>query len=137
MSTVSVSAGALAAKRYVALSFLVSLGDWSSGVAVLWVALWGLHADIPFSAVVITVAIGETIQMIPIDIPGKLGIYEAAITATLSLFSIPVAVAASAALLTRVVVSLLELPITGLAAYHYNVKVLEKQMAPLQTYAPR
>ena len=123
----------LASKPYVALSFLVSLGDWSSGVAVLWVALLGLNVHVPFSAVVITVAIGETIQMIPIDVPGTLGIYEAAITATLSIFSIPVAIAASAALLTRVVTSLLELPITGIAAYHYDVKALDNRTAQLQT----
>ena len=127
----------LASKRYVALSFLVSLGDWSCGVAVLWVALLGLNVYVPFSVVVITVALGETIQMIPIDVPGTLGIYEAAITATLLLFSIPVAIAASAALLTRVVTSLLELPITCIAAYHYDIKALDKRMAPLQTYAPR
>lgn len=127
----------LASKRYVALSFLVSLGDWSCGVAVLWVALLGLNVYVPFSAVVITVAFGEMIQTIPIDVPGTLGIYEAAITATLSLFSIPVAIAASAALLTRVVTSLLELPITGIAAYHYDFKALEGRTTPLQTYAPR
>lgn len=127
----------LASKRYVSLSFLVSLGDWSSGVAVLWVALLGLNVYVPFSAVVITVAIGEMIEMIPIDVPGTLGIYEAAITASLSLFSISLAVAASAALLTRVVVSVLELPITGIAAYHYDVKALGNSAAPVQTYAPR
>ena len=123
----------LASKPYVALSFLVSLSDWSSGVAVLWVALLGLNVQVPFSAVVITVAVGETIQMIPIDIPGTLGIYEAAITATLSIFSIPVAIAASAALLTRVVTSLLELPITGMAAYHYDIKALDNRTNQLQT----
>jgi uncharacterized protein (TIRG00374 family) len=123
----------LATKPYVALSFLVSLGDWSCGVAVLCVALLGLNFHASFSAVVITVAIGEMIQMIPIDVPGTLGIYEAAITATLSLFSIPVAIAASAALLTRVVTSLLELPITGIAAYHYDIKALDNRTAQLQT----
>ncbi|MGP8127710.1 MAG: lysylphosphatidylglycerol synthase transmembrane domain-containing protein [Candidatus Bathyarchaeia archaeon] len=127
----------LASKPYVALSFLVSLGDWSSGVAVLWVALLGLNVYVPFSAVVITVAIGEIIEMIPIDVPGTLGIYEAAITASLSVFSIPIAVAASAALLTRVVISVLELPITGVAAYHYDIKALGNPTAPVQTYAAR
>jgi uncharacterized protein (TIRG00374 family) len=127
----------LESKSYVALSFLVSLGDWSCGVAVLWMALLGLKVYVPFSAVVLTVALGETIQMIPIDVPGTLGIYEAAVTVALSLFSIPVAIAASAALLTRVVTSLLELPITGMAAYHYDIKALDKRTAPLQNYAAR
>jgi uncharacterized protein (TIRG00374 family) len=127
----------LASKPHVALAFVVSFADWSCGVVVLWVALLGLNVYVPFSAVAITVAIGETIQMIPIDVPGTLGIYEASITATLSLFSIPVAVGASAALLARVVTSLLELPITGAAAYRYGFEVRDNRTAPLQTYATR
>src|SRR5208282_1245645 len=98
----------LASKPLVALSFLVSLCDWSCGVAVLWVALLGLNVYVPFWVVIVTMAIGEMAQTIPIGVPGMLGIYEAAITAALSIFSIPIAIAASAALLSRVVISLLE-----------------------------
>jgi hypothetical protein len=122
----------LASKPRVALSFFVSLGDWSCGVAVLWVVLLGLNVHVPFSMVVITMAIGEMAQTIPIGVPGMLGIYEAAITASLSIFSIPIAIAASAALLSRVVISLLELPLTGIAAYHYGFKVLGNQTSPLR-----
>jgi uncharacterized membrane protein YbhN (UPF0104 family) len=67
------------------------------------------------------------IQMTPIAVPGMLGIYETAVTTSLSLFGIPIAVAASAALLSRIVTAWLDLPITGIAAYHYGYKVLEKQ----------
>jgi uncharacterized protein (TIRG00374 family) len=122
----------LAAKSAVALSFFVSLCDWSCGVAVLWVALEALNVYVPFWVVVITMAIGEMAQTIPIGIPGMLGIYEAAITASLSIFSIPIAIAASAALLSRVVISLMELPITGIAAYHYGFKVLDNRPSPLR-----
>jgi len=122
----------LASKSRVALSFFVSLGDWSCGVAVLWVILLGLNVNVPFWVVVITMAIGEMAQTIPIGVPGMLGIYEAAITASLSIFSIPIAIAASAALLSRVVISLLELPLTGIAAYHYGFKVLGNQTSPLR-----
>lgn len=117
----------LTSKPLVTLSFLFSLGDWSCAVAVLWVVLFALNVNAPLWVVVITMAIGKMIQMTPIGVPGMLGIYEAAITASLSLFSIPVAIAASAALLSRVVTSWLELPITGIAAYHYGFKVLENR----------
>jgi uncharacterized membrane protein YbhN (UPF0104 family) len=40
------------------------------------------------------------------------------------LFTVPVATAASAALLSRIVTTWLELPITGIAAYHYSLKFL-------------
>jgi uncharacterized membrane protein YbhN (UPF0104 family) len=69
-------------------------------------------------------AIGKMIQMTPIAVPGMLGIYETAITASLSLFGVPVAVAASAALLSRIVTFWLDLPVTGIAAYHYGYKAL-------------
>ncbi len=122
----------LASKSRVALSFFVSLGDWSCGVAVLWVVLLGLNVHVPFWVVVVTMAIGEMAQTIPIGVPGMLGIYEAAITASLSIFSIPIAIATSAALLSRVVISLLDLPLTGIAAYHYGFKVLDNQTSPLR-----
>jgi uncharacterized membrane protein YbhN (UPF0104 family) len=62
--------------------------------------------------------------MTPIAVPGMLGIYETAITASLSLFGVPVAIAASAALLSRIVTFWLDLPVTGIAAYHYGYKAL-------------
>ncbi len=92
----------------------------------------GIERSRPLLVVVITMAIGEMAQTIPIGVPGMLGIYEAAITASLSIFSIPIAIAASAALLSRVVISLLELPLTGIAAYHYGFKVLGNQTSPLR-----
>jgi uncharacterized membrane protein YbhN (UPF0104 family) len=69
-------------------------------------------------------AIGKMIQMTPIAVPGMIGIYEAAITTTLVLLSIPVPIAVSAALLSRIVTFWLELPVTGIAAYHYGFKLV-------------
>jgi uncharacterized protein (TIRG00374 family) len=123
----------LAAKLFIFLSFLASLGDWSCAVAILWVVLLALQVHVPFWVVIITMAIGKMIQMTPIGVPGMLGIYEAAITASLTLFAIPVAVAASAALLSRIVTSWLDLPVTGIAAYHYGFKVLGNRSILSQT----
>lgn len=123
----------LKAKLFVILSFLASLGDWSCAVAILWVVLLALQVNVPFWVVIITMAIGKMIQMTPIGVPGMLGIYEAAITASLSLFAIPVAVAASAALLSRIVTSWLDLPVTGIAAYHYGFKALGNRSILSQT----
>jgi len=96
-------------------------------VVILWIAIFALGVNVSLWAVLVTMAIGKMIQMTPIAVPGMLGIYEAAVTATLSLFSVPVAVAASAALLLRVVTTWLDLPITGIAAYHYGFKLLRKK----------
>jgi uncharacterized membrane protein YbhN (UPF0104 family) len=74
----------------------------------------------------ITISIGKMIQMTPIAIPGMLGVYETAITTVLALFGIPVSIGAAAAILSRIVTVWLELPITGVAAYHYGFKLISK-----------
>jgi uncharacterized membrane protein YbhN (UPF0104 family) len=81
-------------------------------------------------------AIGKMIEMTPIAVPGMLGIYETSITAALSVFSIPVAVAASAALLSRIVTAWLEIPITGMAAYHYGYKLLGQPSLSFRSRSP-
>ena len=113
-------------KRDMLLSFLASLGDWTCSVAILWIALLALGVNPSIWVVVITVSIGRMIQMTPIAIPGMIGVYETAITTVLAFFAVPVSIAASAAILSRIVTVWLELPITGAAAYHYGFKLLGK-----------
>jgi uncharacterized protein (TIRG00374 family) len=121
----------LSSKAYVATSFAASLGDWGCSVMILWVVLVSLGINVSFWVVIISMGVGKMIQMTPIAVPGMLGIYEAAITTSLSLFGVPVAVAASAALLMRVITFWLDLPVTGLAAYHYGFKFLSERTLAL------
>jgi uncharacterized protein (TIRG00374 family) len=120
----------LSSRVHMAFSFVASIGDWACSVLILWVVLIALGSPASLWVVVITMAIGKMIQMTPIAVPGMLGIYEAAITTSLSLFEVPVAVAASAAILARIVTSWLDLPITGIAAYHYGFKLLGGRTFP-------
>jgi uncharacterized protein (TIRG00374 family) len=113
-------------KRGMLLSFLASLCDWTCSVAILWIALLALGENPSIWVVVITISIGRMIQMTPIAIPGMIGVYETAVTTVLALFTVPVSIAASAAVLSRIVTVWLELPITGAAAYHYGFKLLGK-----------
>ncbi len=122
----------LSRKRLVTTSFLASLGDWGCSVLILWVVLTSLGINAIVWIVIISMGIGKMIQMTPIAVPGMLGIYEAAITASLSLFGVPVAVAASAALLMRIITFWLDLPVTGLAAYHYGFKLLGERTLALR-----
>jgi len=114
----------LSSKTHIATSFAASLGDWACSVLILWAVIVSLGSFVSLWVVMVTMAIGKMIQMTPIAVPGMLGIYETAVTTTLSLFGIPVAVAASAALLSRIVTSWLDLPVTGIAAYHYGYRLL-------------
>lgn len=114
----------LSSRMLIATSFAACLGDWACSVLILWVVLVAVGSSVSLWVVLVTGAIGEMIQMTPIAVPGMLGIYETAITASLSLFGVPVAVAASAALLSRIVTFWLDLPVAGIAAYHYGYKVI-------------
>ncbi len=117
----------LSSKKYTAASFLASLGDWGCSVLTLWVVLASLGVNLTFLVVVISMGVGKMIQMTPIAVPGMLGIYEAAITTSLVLFGVPVAIGASAAILMRIITFWLDLPVTGLPAYHYGFKWLGKR----------
>jgi uncharacterized protein (TIRG00374 family) len=122
----------LSSAGHVAASFIASLGDWGCSVLILWVVLIALSVNVSLWVVMITMAIGKMIQMTPIAVPGMLGIYEATITTVLSLFAIPIAVGASAALLSRIVTSWLDLPVTGFAAYHYGFKFVSQRTLALR-----
>jgi len=123
----------LSSKAHIAVSFLASLGDWGCSVLILWVVLVSLGINVTIWVVVISMGVGKMIQMTPIAVPGMLGIYEAAITTSLSLFGVPVAVAASAALLMRIITVWLDLPVTGVAAYHYGFKLLGERALSLRS----
>jgi uncharacterized protein (TIRG00374 family) len=116
----------MSSRRRMVESFASSLGDWCCSVAILGTVLYALDSNVSVWVVVITISIGRMIQMTPIAIPGMIGVYETAVTTVLVLFGVPVSVAASAAILSRIVTVWLELPITGVAAYHYGFKLLGK-----------
>jgi uncharacterized protein (TIRG00374 family) len=123
----------LSSEIHLATSFLASLGDWGCSVVILWVVLQSLGISITAWVVIISMGIGKMIQMTPIAVPGMLGVYEAAITTSLSLFGVPVTIAASAALLMRIITFWLDLPVTGVAAYHYGFKWLGERTLSLRS----
>ena len=121
----------ISSKRQMILSFAASIGDWGCSVTILWIVLMSMGAQVSLWVVIITMAFGKMIQMTPIAIPGMIGVYEAAITTVLALFAVPVPIAASAALLSRIVTVWLELPITGIVAYHYGFRLLSSETSNL------
>jgi uncharacterized protein (TIRG00374 family) len=121
----------ISSRRQMVLSFAASIGDWGCSVTILWIVLISMGAQVSLWVVMITMAFGKMIQMTPVAIPGMIGVYEAAITTVLALFTVPVPIAASAALLSRIVTVWLELPFTGIFAYHYGFKLLSNQTGSL------
>ena len=114
----------LSNRRDMLLTFLSSAGDWGCSVLLLWGILAALGHVTSVWIVVIGMAVGEIIQMVPIPIPGMLGVYETSLTATLVAFNIPGPVSASAAVLLRLITSIFDIPATGFAAYRYGYQFL-------------
>jgi uncharacterized protein (TIRG00374 family) len=108
------------------VTFISSSGDWGCSIILLWGVLATLGHFTSVWVVVVVMAVGEMVQMLPIPVPGMLGIYESSLTATLVTFSVPASIAASAAILLRLITSIFDIPATGYAAYRYGYGVLMK-----------
>jgi len=104
--------------------------------AVILTARWFLIAVIPYLMffslgypvsywVVLSVSIfASMVQMIPIGIPGLVGVMEVSMTAFFMGFGIPAGIAASATILTRLVIFWFELLISSAAASFQGVRGL-------------
>jgi glycosyltransferase 2 family protein len=119
----------LSNRRDMLLTFLSSSGDWSCSIILLWGILGALGHVASVWIVVIAMAVGEMVEIIPIPIPGMLGIYETSITATLLTFNVPGPISASAVILLRLVTSVFDIPATGYAAYRYGYGVLMNKLS--------
>ena len=116
-------------RRAMLVTFFSSCGDWSCSIILLWGILAALGHVTSVWVVVIAMSVGEMVEMIPIPIPGMLGIYETSLTATLVTLGVPGAVSASAMILLRLVTSVFDIPATGYAAYRYGYHALMKQFS--------
>jgi uncharacterized protein (TIRG00374 family) len=111
------------------LTLLSTFGDWSCSVILLWGILAALGYLASVWIVVIAMAVGEMVEMLPIPIPGMLGIYETSLTVTLITFSVSGPISASAVILLRLITSVFDIPATGYAAYRYGYGVLMKRLS--------
>jgi len=119
----------LSNKRAMLLTFLSCSGDWSCSIILLWGVLATLGHIPSIWVVVVAMAVGEIVQMLPIPVPGMIGIYETTLTATLVTFNLPGTVSASAAILLRLIESVFDIPATGYAAYRYGYRTLMKGLS--------
>jgi uncharacterized protein (TIRG00374 family) len=86
----------------------------------------GLNYEVPIWVPMFAMIVGDLIQMTPIIIPGMLGIFEATISIVLSTFKIPINIAVSVTLLSRIATFWFDIPITGIAAIYFGTKYLGK-----------
>lgn len=109
-------------------SFCVILGYWLSTVFIMYLVFRALNYEISIWVVVLTIAVGDFIQMTPILIPGMLGIFETVLTAVLTSFRVPLTLAASATVLARLTTFWINIPITGAAAAYYGTKYVVRNV---------
>jgi uncharacterized protein (TIRG00374 family) len=107
-------------------SYALALSYWTTSVLIMYVVFMALGYDISIWAIVLTISIGDFIQMTPIAIPGMLGVIEVVTTTVLVMFGVPLSVAASATLLARIATFWFDLPVTGMAASYYGAKYVIK-----------
>jgi len=110
-------------------SYGLSLSYWTTSVLILYVVFLALGFKISIWVVMLTITVGDFIQMMPIAIPGMLGVLEVVATGILVMFGVPLGIAASATLLARIATFWFDLPVTGAAASYYGAKYVTELMS--------
>ena len=103
-------------------SYGLALGYWTTSVLIFYIVFVALGYNVSVWVIMLTISIGDFVQMTPIAIPGMLGILEVVTTTVLVMFGVPLNIAASATVLARVATFWFDLPITGAAASYYGAK---------------
>jgi len=108
------------------VSYGLSLSYWTTSVLILYIVFLALGYKVSVWAIMLTITIGDFIQMMPIAIPGMLGVLEVVATTVLVMFGVPLGIAASATLLARIATFWFDLPVTGVVASYYGAKYMTK-----------
>lgn len=103
-------------------SYALALSYWATSVLIFYVVFLALRQNVSIWVIMLTISIGDFVQMTPIAIPGMLGVLEMVTTTVLVMFGVPLNIAASATILARIATFWFDLPITGCAASYYGAK---------------
>ena len=106
------------------ISFLVLTARWFLIATIPYILFISLGRPVSYWVVLGVAVFVSMIQMIPIGIPGMVGVMEISMTAFFMGFGIPPALAASATILTRLVIFWFELVISAFAASLQGVRRL-------------
>lgn len=114
-------------KPYViALSFVIYVCQWAAAITVPYIVFLSLGYEIPYSIVATAYPIYSLSVMIPVGIPAMLGIVEASMTATFTVLGVPVEIASSASILTRIIMVWFEVAVTGSITALYSMNVFSE-----------
>jgi uncharacterized protein (TIRG00374 family) len=106
-----------------ALSFIMSLGQWGAAMTIPYVTFLALSYEVPYSLILVAYPVYSLSYMIPVGIPAMLGVVESAMTATFAALGVAPAMASSASVLIRVVTVWFEVAVTGSVAAFYSADI--------------
>ncbi|MEM1986151.1 MAG: flippase-like domain-containing protein [Nitrososphaeria archaeon] len=102
-------------KRSLIMSLIFAILFWIFDVAVAYFVFQSLNHPIPFILIVAVYTIGITVQIIPIGVPGMVGIVETIMSGLYTLAGIPLNVSVAATMMIRVIMMWFEALIGGIA----------------------
>jgi len=103
------------ARRIAGLSIILSWIAWILDVMVAYLVFLSLRYLVEIPVIISIYTIGITIQMIPVGIPGMIGIVETVMATLYSLVGIPSAISVAATLMIRIVMLWFEIAIGSIA----------------------
>lgn len=110
--------GALRQKpKSLALSSAFSALFWVLDAFVAYFAFQAINFPVPLETLVFVYTIGITVQMVPLGVPGMVGVVEVTMITLYSVTGIPLKVGAAATILIRIVMLWFELLVGGAVTY--------------------
>ncbi len=97
------------------LSLIFAIFFWLFDVAVAYFVFQSLNYQIPFILIVAVYTIGITVQIIPVGVPGMVGIVETIMSGLYTLAGIPLNISVAATMMIRIIMMWIEALIGGLA----------------------
>lgn len=104
-------------KRNLAISLILSFIFWFFDVLVAYLVFLSLRYSVGLPVVISVYTIGITLQMIPVGIPGMIGVVESAMSALYASTGIPLSLSIAATLMIRIVMLWFEVLVGALFTF--------------------
>ena len=101
---------------------MFSIIAWAFKMLIIFLVFISLSINVPFSAIVVVFSIIDTLQTIPLGIPGEVGFIDITMTGLFTALGIPPVISATATILSRVVTLWFNLLIGGIFVQWIGVK---------------
>ncbi len=95
------------------LPIAFSIAAWISKLLITILVFISLSVEVPLSAIMVVFAITDTIQTIPLGIPGEVGVTEITMTVLYTAIGVSPIISATATILTRIVTMWFKLLVGG------------------------